>query len=97
MEILRQTACIVVNLIIVDYFAPLFDCMTVSRFSSQSVSDGSRLTINACARAHRSLVRGVLVFWPLIAIQTFGLFQGSFSDYKYFTVMFHKCEDFMQN
>ena len=64
MDIRRQTACMFVNLIMVDNFVFSFiaQCwvgpQTKSRLPSQSVSDGLCLTINVFFRANRGPVRG---------------------------------------
>ena len=53
MDILRQTAYMVLSPMIVDNFASLFNCMAVGSAPRQmtapkSVSDGRRLTISVC-------------------------------------------------
>ena len=59
-HILRQTACMIVYLIMVDNFAFVFICTTVSetkcRLPLQFVSEGWRLTINVCNGTHRDPV-----------------------------------------
>ena len=96
MDIMWQTACLIVYPIMVYNFAFLFTCMTVGRsqtkwrLSPQSVSDGCRLTMNVCGRTHRGLVCGFLVFWIHIASEPFALFHQSVCDYMCFTVTVHR-------
>ena len=49
--------------------------------TTQSISEGWRLTIRECSRAHRGPVYGFLVLWPQIATEPFALFHHSFCDY----------------
>ena len=65
----------VINPIMVDNFASLFNCTMCSgsqtkwRLPPQSVSEEWYLTINVCDRAHHSPVCGFLVLWLQIAIE----------------------------
>ena len=71
MDILRQTSCMVVNYIMGNSFASLFNCTTVARSSHKmmaSVLDDRRLTMNACGRARCGPVFAFLVFWLQVAI-----------------------------
>ena len=69
-----------INPIMFENFAS-FNCTTVGRSSDlmmappQSVSDGRRLIINVCGRAHRGHDCGFLVFWLQIATEPFALFH----------------------
>ena len=87
MDILPQTACAVIDMIMVDTLHPTLIArrwvgpQTKWRLPPQSVSEGWCLTINVFGRTHRGPVCGSLVFWLQIAIEHFASFHHSAYDY----------------
>ena len=79
MNILGQTACMVVNLIMVENFASLFNCTKVS-------SD----KMTAPSSIHSDPVCGFLFFWIQFAIEPFALLHHCAFDYTCFILTFHK-------
>ena len=95
MDILRQTACMVVNPNMADNFASIFNWTTVSRSSD---NDNSLLNPFQLVGAWLSMswlgptvVLFVIFLFSLqIAIEPFALFHHSVFDYMCFTVMFKR-------
>ena len=76
MNAMRQYARVAVHPLMIYSFASLFNCtrglgpQTEWQLLVQSVSDGCRLTVAACRRAHRGPTCVFLLLWFQIAIDS---------------------------